>query len=86
MPATSYPLWSERGERICDALTELHTYALVLGGELERVDQQIERFGRQTHEASELRRRRDEIGEQLELLNRTVVALRAAADPAGRYL
>jgi len=69
-----------------DALTELHTYALVLGGELERVDRQIALFDAEAHDVRELQHRRAEIADQLELLSKTVIALRAAADPAGRYL
>jgi hypothetical protein len=86
MPTTRHTLSTEPDARIRDALTELHTYALVLGGELERVDQQIARFDAQPHDVRELRRRRAEIADQLQLLSKTVIALRVAADPAGRYL
>lgn len=82
--------WStDRGARIRDALTELHAYALVLDGELERTDRRIAKLecaNCHSGECRELGRRRAEITTQLELLGSTIIALRAAADPAGRYL
>lgn len=74
---------------IRDALTELHAYALVLGGEAERLDNrlaEVDRKGRQSCVTGELQRRRADIAAQLELLDTVIVALRAAADPGGRYL
>jgi hypothetical protein len=72
-----------------DALTELHAYALVLDGERELTEHRIaelDRAGEHSDELRELMRRHAEITAQLELLSRTITALRVAMDPSGRYL
>jgi len=75
--------------RIRDALAELHAYVLALDAERHRIRSRMTRLSR-TGERSEklarLRRRRLEIGEQLELLDATITALRELADPLGRCL
>jgi hypothetical protein len=89
IPVTPETSPSEPHLRIRDALTELHAYALVLGGERERIDTrlaELDRTGRQSRNIGVLRRRRADIAAQLELLNTVIIALRAAADPGGRYL
>jgi hypothetical protein len=85
----SVRLVSDQLSRTRDALTELHLYALVLDGERELIEDRIADLGRdggQPRELLELRRRRAEITAQLELLRRTITALRAAADPSGQNL
>jgi hypothetical protein len=83
-------IWAGDGQaRIRDALTELHTYALVLDAELQKTESrlvELDRSGEHTRELPELRRRRTELIEQLDLLDRTISELRSAMDPAGRYL
>ena len=79
----------EQQARTRDALTELHVYALVLDGERELIENRIAELKRvrsRAHELSELRRRRTEIGAQLDLLRQTIDALRAAVDPSGQNL
>jgi cell division protein FtsB len=87
---TAPDIWStDQGARVRDALTELHAYTLVLDGELQRTDQRVAELDRaddHSHEYQQLSRRRAEIAAQLELLSSTIRALRAQADPAGRYL
>ena len=82
--------WADGGQaRVRDALTELHTYALVLDAELQKTESRIVELDRnreQTRELPELHRRRTELTEQLDLLHRTISELRSAMDPAGRYL
>jgi hypothetical protein len=73
-------------DRIRDALTELYAYTLVLDGELQRTETLVGDLNRPRSDAEALRRRRSDIAVQLELLRRTILALRTAADPAGRYL
>lgn len=80
---------TEAQARVRDALTELHAYVLLLDGELQRVERRVATLSGpcgQTVEFDELRRRRTVIAAQLSLLGRTIVALRAAADPADRLL
>ena len=75
--------------RVCDALTELHAYVLILQGELERTEARLAELGPVGPQAGELhvlRKRRTEIAAQLELLSRVIIALRAAADPSGESL
>jgi hypothetical protein len=83
-------IWaSGRGTRIRDALTELHAYALTLDAELRRTQDRLEELGPAgdpSAELSSLRGRQAELTAQLDLLDRTIRALRAATDPAGRYL
>ena len=89
MPFASDTWSTDRGARVRDTLTELHAYTLVLDGELQRTDRRIawlDRADDHSRECCELRRRRAEIATQLELLSSTIIALRAAADPSGRYL
>jgi len=87
---TAPDIWStDQGARVRDALTELHAYTLVLDGELQRTDQRVSELDRtddHSHEYQDLFRRRAEIAAQLELLSCMIKALRAEADPAGRYL
>jgi hypothetical protein len=83
-------IWANgRGARIRDALTELHAYTLVLDAELRRTEDrlaELDRLGERACELSKLRGRRGELAAQLDLLDWTIGALRAATDPAGRYL
>ena len=76
-------------DRVCDALTELHAYVLILDAELERTEARLAELGPADPQAGELRRlrmRRTELAAQLELLSRVIIALRAAADPSGESL
>lgn len=76
-------------QRICDALTELHTYVLVLGADLQRIEarsRELHDAGEAFDELGELRRHVAEIGAQREFLERLIDALRDSADPARRYL
>ncbi|MGZ6647575.1 MAG: hypothetical protein ACXVHB_08750 [Solirubrobacteraceae bacterium] len=87
MPWTSNTVTNEARARVRDALTELHVYVHVLDAELQRVEHRVATLSRsdaQTGEIDELRWRRGVLAAQLELLGRMIVALRAAADPAGR--
>lgn len=87
MPSASDIATTEARPRVRDALTELHAYVLVLDGELGRVEHRVAtlpRSGAEAIEVDDLRRRRTELAAQLELLARMIVALRAAADPAGQ--
>jgi hypothetical protein len=83
-------IWADGGRaRIRDALTELHAYVLVVDAELTKTESrlvELDRSGEQTHELPELRRRRTELTQQLDLLDKTISELRSATDPAGRYL
>jgi hypothetical protein len=72
--------------RTRDALTELHVYALVLDGERELIENRITELERSGGQAVKLRRRHTDITAQLELLRRTIIGLRAVADPSGRNL
>jgi hypothetical protein len=87
---SAFEIWANGGQaRIRDALTELHAYALVLDAELQKTEgrlAELDRGGEQTRELPELRRRRAELTEQLDLLGKTIGELRSATDPAGRYL
>ncbi len=76
-------------DRVCDALTELHAYVLILDGELLRTEARLAELsptGAQAGELRTLRRRHTEIAAQLELLSRVIIALRATADPSGESL
>lgn len=89
MPCASDRAATEVPTRVRDALTELHAYVLILDGELQRVERHVATLAgasERTSELEELRRRRTVLAAQLDLLSRTIVALRAAADPAGRLL
>lgn len=89
MPWAANPETTEAPAPVRDALTELHAYALVLDGELQRVEHHVAALHRsddRADELDELLRRRAVLAAQLELLGRMIVALRASVDPAGRLL
>ncbi len=76
-------------DRVRDALTELHTYVLILDVELERTETRLAELDSTKSPAGELRalrQRRSEIAAQLEVLSRVIISLRAAADPTGESL
>jgi hypothetical protein len=69
--------------RMHDALTDLHTYALALDAERERLSDRVAQL---ISQGALLDDRRAAISEELEALRATVIALRACADPAGTRL
>lgn len=75
--------------RVRDALTELHTYALILDAERRQIEDRIaEPDDDRAHvtKLRELRGRQAEIDAQLTLLDRAIRAVRATSDPTARYL
>jgi hypothetical protein len=69
------------------ALTDLHTYVLVLDAEWQRLGESVERrddFGAESLKSVEVARRRAEMTEELQALRATTAALREIADSAGR--
>ena len=69
------------------ALTDLHTYVLVLDAEWQRLGESVERrddFGAESLKSLEVARRRAEMTEELQALRATTAALREIADSAGR--
>jgi hypothetical protein len=89
MPPTADRSAIDGWNRVCDALTELHAYVMILHGDLERTEARLAELGPAGPPAGELpvlRRRRTEIAAQLELLSRVIIALRATADPSGKSL
>jgi hypothetical protein len=65
--------------RVNDALTDMHTYTLLLEGDWERLGRQLEGLavdGGSSEDFSQLVSRRAEIGEELEALRTTTAALR----------
>ena len=89
MPCASDIAAIEARGRVRDALTELHAYVHALYAELQRVEHRVATLPGsrgQTNEGDELRRRRTVLAAQLELLDRMILALRAAADPTGQLL
>ncbi|HZE04288.1 MAG TPA: hypothetical protein VE127_03625 [Solirubrobacteraceae bacterium] len=75
--------------QIRHGLTELHAYTMCLDAELGRLEDRItalDGLADSAAEAGELRARQLEIADELDLLRRTISALRRSADPAGRYL
>jgi hypothetical protein len=78
-----HPPRSGLDARMHDALTDLYAYALVLDAEWRRLGgrrQELSASGTDA-EQQELDRRRSEIGEELDALRRTILALRTEADP-----
>ena len=89
VPPTAHRLAIDGWDRVCDALTELHVYVLVLDAEMERTEARLVELGPAGPQAGELRVlrvRRGELAAQLELLSRVIIAVRAAADPSGERL
>lgn len=89
MPLVSKTATTDVPATVRDALTELHAYALILEGERQRVERHLARLGGSSEQAGELDgllRRRAEVAAQLDLLGSMILALRQAADPAGRLL
>jgi hypothetical protein len=73
--------------RMHDALTDLHTYALVLDAEWRRMGEQAAGLRSiNSADVTEIEVRRAQVAEELEVLRATIAALRAKADPLGRLL
>jgi hypothetical protein len=76
----SHPGFSGGPEpRVNEALTDMHTYTLLLEGDWERAGRQLEGLavdGGSSEEFSQLVARRAEIEEELEALRTTTAALR----------
>ena len=73
--------------RMHAALTDLHTYVLALDAERQRLGERVTELTKLvSREGAVLDRRRGEIGEELDALRATLIALRACADPVGNRL